>query len=280
LQAGQDTCLGDGVRLQQVFWNILKNAVKFTPEGGKITVQTTVSPKADELTVMVSDTGIGMTPAEVSGVFQAFRQGEHAASGSPHRFGGLGLGLAISRMLVELHSGKISAHSEGREHGATFTVKLPLTLIPVAVDGNGSVTSSDLERQPVAAPGRRRLTVLLVEDHEPTRTALAQLLARRRYEVKTAASVKEARSLLAIEEFDLLISDIGLPDGNGYDLMKEVQQGGRATRGIALTGYGMEQDVARGVTAGFVGHLVKPVRIQSLEAALAAAMGAVDSENA
>ena len=114
--------------------------------------------------------------------------------------------------------------------------------------------------------------ILLVEDHEPTRTALAHLLTRRHYEVKTAASVAEARALSQKQVFHLLISDIGLPDGNGFELMRELRAGNTDLQGIALTGYGMEEDIARSRNAGFASHLIKPIRVQSLEAALAAAM--------
>lgn len=260
LKAAQHTVYADPVRLQQIFWNLLKNSVKFTPEGGQISVETEIID--DKLLVKISDTGIGMTPEEIAGIFKAFSQGNHAADNG-HRFGGLGLGLSISQKLTEFHSGKIIAASGGRNQGSTFIVELPLK---ANVEGNGHTAPKAPEEARQVAAGKC-IRILLVEDHEPTRTTLAALLARRRYDVVAAASVAEARTLAAERNFDLLITDIGLPDGNGYDLMNELGKKSRL-RGIALTGYGMEHDVARSENAGFDAHLTKPVRIQSLEAAL------------
>jgi len=259
---------GDAARLQQVFWNVLKNAVKFTPDGGKITVKTFM--KGDALFIKIIDTGIGMNAEELGRVFDAFAQGDHAEGGA-HRFGGLGLGLTISRKLVELHSGSIHASSEGKGRGATFQIQLPLAQI-TKKDGTLPSTKSPARISPSTLSARadtKPLRILLVEDHEPTRTALTHLLARRRYEVATAASLSEARSVAAKENFDVLISDIGLPDGSGYDLMAEFRQR-YGLKGIALTGYGMEQDVARSQKSGFMAHLTKPVRMESLDGALAA----------
>lgn len=263
LRAGHSTVFADGVRLQQVFWNVLKNAVKFTPEEGKITVNTDVIN--DRLVVKISDTGIGMTAEETQKVFGAFSQGTH-------QFGGLGLGLAISRALIELHRGSIRAESAGKGLGATFIIELPL--VPAAIsaetDAPLEVASSTTSR----AARKAHLKILLVEDHEPTRTALTQLLLRRRHKVACAGSLAEARSVLAREKgrFQLLISDIGLPDGSGYDLMREIRKDS-PVKGIALTGYGMEQDINRSQAAGFSTHLIKPVRIESLDHALSVAMG-------
>jgi len=265
--ADQYMVLGDAVRLQQIFWNVLKNAVKFTPEGGKITVETRTLAESGNIAVKIIDTGIGLTMGEVTHIFNAFSQGEHAGTSGSHKFGGLGLGLAISRMLVELHSGVIHAASAGRDQGATFTVELPIvqveerTGIPASPE---RPATNDSQAALKKKSGRR---ILLVEDHEPTRTALARLLTRRDYQVMTAISVAEARTLARGEKFDLVVSDIGLPDGNGYSLMSELRDD-YGLKGIALTGYGMEQDVLRGQNAGFVVHLIKPVRIESLEKAL------------
>ncbi|MEY2408779.1 MAG: hypothetical protein QOF48_1449 [Verrucomicrobiota bacterium] len=273
LGAPQHRVVGDEVRLQQIFWNLLKNAVKFTPSHGKIKVETGVVPESGTLSIKISDTGIGMTTSEIERVFFAFSQGDHANDSGSHRFGGMGLGLAISRKLVELHSGAIYADSPGRGAGATFVLKLPLTDEPLREEAaryrdrseNPLQNSDSTPKQP--APGCRR--ILLVEDHEPTRTALAQLLRRRHYEVITASSVEEALARASEGGIDLLISDIGLPDGNGFDLMATLRQT-HQIKGIALTGYGMEQDIARSRAVGFMAHLTKPVRVQSLENALAA----------
>jgi signal transduction histidine kinase len=263
LKAARHTALADAVRLQQIFWNLLKNAVKFTPNGGQITIETGVS--GNKLAVKITDTGIGMTADEASHIFTAFSQGNHTNANNGHRFGGLGLGLAISQKLAEFHSGKIMATSEGRDKGATFIVELPLA--QTAGENEDGITRYLRDASPDLPTKANGLRVLLVEDHEPTRTALTQLLMRRSYKVITAGSIAEARTLATAQNFNLVVSDIGLPDGNGYDLMAELQKNG-AVKGIALTGYGMEQDVARSRAAGFVAHLTKPVSIQSLESAL------------
>jgi PAS domain S-box-containing protein len=263
---------GDAIRLQQVFWNVLKNAVKFTPETGRITIATRTLRDRGELSVEITDTGIGMAVADLNRIFEPFSQGVHTDKGGSHRFGGLGLGLAISRKLIELHSGRIRASSPGRDRGATFYIELPLAENEAVqnsfrepVTQQGAPAGSD-PTAPAAA-----VRILLVEDHEPTRTALAQLLRRRRYEVVTAASLKEARTHATRDTFHLLISDIGLPDGSGNDLMTELRKG-NGLRGIALTGYGMEQDIAGTRSAGFDAHLIKPIRVESLEEALASVL--------
>jgi len=263
LNAPQSLMEGDAVRLQQIFWNVLKNAVKFTPPNGKITLETSV-PAEGQLLVRVTDTGIGMTPEELARIFTGFTQGDHAGGGGgSHRFGGLGLGLAISKNLVELHGGKISAESDGPNQGAVFVIAFPLArgiktgMEPAKPDAAGSFE-----------PASGEMAVLLVEDHQVTRDVMAQLLRRRNYKVLTADSIARARELANKYKLDLLISDIGLPDGNGNDLMDEFRAR-FGLKGIALTGYGMEEDITRSRAVGFVTHLIKPVRIQSLEQALA-----------
>jgi PAS domain S-box-containing protein len=261
LKAARHAVFADAVRLQQIFWNLLKNAVKFTPEKGKIMVET--SSDGNRLFVKVSDTGIGITPQEMAGIFNAFSRSENSGANG-HRFGGLGLGLSISQKLAELHSGKILAASEGRDKGASFTLELPQAAAAEA--GRNSPTEG--VREGASSGGvAKNIRILLVEDHEPTRSTLAGLLVRRRYQVAEAGTVAEARALAVNRSFDLLITDIGLPDGSGYDLMSELGKKNQL-RGIALTGYGMEHDVARSEDVGFDAHLTKPVRIQSLEAAL------------
>ena len=260
--AGHPVVLGDAVRLRQVFWNVLKNAVKFTPEGGKITIETQ-QLEDDRLGVTITDTGIGMEPSEIERVFGAFAQGKH-------HFGGLGLGLAISRALVELHLGSIHAESRGKGKGSTFSIELPLITDVEQVEAS----RAQMVPKP-SAPAKkvsvRRIRILLVEDHEPTRESLMHLLVRRNYEVVPAGSLSEARNIAGKEKFNLIISDIGLPDGSGYELMEELRKRSHL-KGIALTGYGMEQDVYRSHAAGFAAHLTKPVRIESLDDALAVAL--------
>jgi two-component system CheB/CheR fusion protein len=263
LRAERHEVRGDGVRLHQVFLNVLKNAVKFTPAKGKITVETAPAAEPGWLSVKITDTGIGMTPEELKNVFTAFSQGSHATQ-EPHRFGGLGLGLAISRQLVELHSGRLHAASEGRGKGAAFTIELPLSVDtePKAVPAKTVPPETASQKIPKGA------RILLVEDHEPTRMALTKLLLRRNYEIMSAGSLAEARKIASGEKFDLLISDLGLPDGSGNELMAELRAS-QDLKGVALTGYGMTEDIQSSLAAGFVTHLVKPVLVQALENALA-----------
>lgn len=263
LEASHHTVTGDDVRLKQIFWNVIKNAVKFTPPGGKIVVRTDSDDATQRLRVTVSDTGIGMTAEEIARIFAAFQQGDHAAQGSA-RFGGLGLGLVIAQTLVQLHSGLIAATSSGRDRGALFSIELPLTADAVVPPSSGG-TVPPFASGDKGAPEAPR--ILLVEDHLPTCRALAELLGRREYRVSTANNVEEARDLAAKNNFDFVVSDIGLPDGNGCDLMAELKKNYGLT-GIALTGYGMDDDLNRSRAAGFITHLTKPVSVQSLDKAL------------
>jgi PAS domain S-box-containing protein len=271
LEAEPHTVLGDATRLQQVFWNVLKNAVKFTPEGGAVSVATRRCAASNTLKVQIADTGIGISPEELDRVFNAFSQGDHAMTGDLHRFGGVGLGLAISRMLVELHEGQISASSTGRGHGATFVIALPLLRPAMSKRGtepartHTALSSQAAEDETVA----HRARILLVEDHQPTRKTLTRLLTRRRYDVSAAASVAEAHTFASQSRFDLVISDIGLPDGDGYTLMTELRLAQPDLIGIALSGYGMEEDLYRSRAAGFATHLIKPIQIGDLERVLA-----------
>jgi signal transduction histidine kinase len=268
---------GDDVRLKQIFWNILSNAVKFNPPGGKIHVETALVADDDRLVVRIVDNGIGMTGEEIARIFAAFSQGDHAVPGSVQRFGGLGLGLSIARMLVELHSGSISATSPGRNQGTTFVIELPLVLDESPGDVTGSNGKDHLSERPQPIPPEQQAKrILLVEDHLSTRQALTRLLARRHYEVVGAGCLSEARSLANKERFDILISDVGLPDGSGNELMAELK-GRPGLTGIVLTGYGMSNDVARSHAAGFITHITKPVSAGDLDRALALANGAVQA---
>jgi CheY-like chemotaxis protein len=225
----------------------------------------------ERIEVAIKDTGIGMRPEDVTRIFEAFVQGDHATTDDLHRFGGLGLGLTISQMVVTVHNGTIRATSAGIGEGATFVIDLPLT------------PASKSDRSPV--PDRRPATanktgqrLLLVEDHGPTRTALERLLIRRKFSVTSVGSLAEARACLASgETFSLLVSDIGLPDGTGYDLMKECARD-QSLKGIALSGYGMDQDVARSRAAGFSAHLIKPIDVQALDKAIEGALRDEDTK--
>lgn len=256
----------DSARLQQVFWNVLKNAIKFTGSGGSVRVETRSLTESNEMTVTVTDSGIGMSALELKRVFQPFAQGDHAARGS-HRFGGLGLGLSISRYLMEMHGGQVHAFSPGSGKGSTFVIRIPLpanSLVAPTADPVLAGTDS-----PAAVDeGAPRVPLLLVEDHGPTRLVLANLLRQRRYAVVSTDTVTDALRLAAGQEFELVVSDLGLPDGTGYELMTQLTRL-YGLKGIALSGYGMEQDIAKSREAGFVGHITKPVTFQALEKALA-----------
>ncbi len=280
LAAGHCQLWADTVRLQQVFWNVLSNAAKFTPPGGRIAVTARCELGSDRFTVEISDSGIGMNPDEVARVFDPYEQGDHATRSSGSVFGGLGLGLAISRELVTLHGGTIAARSAGRGTGSTIRIEIPVVPAevvrpPLPPAPEPSAARSDRFLRAAARPGTQRdagsspdvagLRVLLVDDHRPTCRALARFLSRRGHETLVATSVGEARSLAARHPIDVLISDIGLPDGTGYDLMAELRRSRPGMRGIAASGYGMDEDIARSRAAGFTEHCTKPLDVERLE---------------
>jgi PAS domain S-box-containing protein len=266
--------LADSARLQQVFWNVIKNAIKFTPDGGEVRVETRIGNGARELTLSVTDSGIGMTPNELKRVFQPFAQGDHAAGPGSHRFGGLGLGLAISQMLMQLHGGQVQAYSAGRGQGATFVITLPLApLLPPEESANqwGAGQGARLQPSPPRYP------ILLIEDHEPTRAVLVNLLNQRSYHTVSAGTMTEALELAATQRFEFVISDLGLPDGTGYELMRELARR-YGLKGIALSGYGMEHDIAQSRESGFIGHLTKPVTFWAIESAITTFYASPDGE--
>ncbi len=255
----------DAARLQQVFWNLLKNAVKFTPVSGSISVQCRCD--GQEVVVEVSDTGAGIEPEALPRIFNAFEQAEQSAR---QTIGGLGLGLTISRGLVELHGGSISAHSAGKGRGATFRVRLPLC---TPADSR-STPAPPPARAPASSTAAGSLRILVVEDHDDTARILARFLTSVGHRVRPAEGVQDALTQAQQAEFDLLISDLGLPDGSGLDLVRELRSRGHTFPGIALTGYGREEDVQRSLRAGFATHLTKPVDLEQLEAAIRLALGA------
>jgi signal transduction histidine kinase/CheY-like chemotaxis protein len=255
LTAGRCTVAGDPARLQQVLWNILKNAIKFTDAGGSIVVSTQVESE-DVLLIRVVDNGRGIEAAMLNNIFSAFEQG--SVQGLT-QYGGLGLGLAIARAFVLKHGGSVEAQSLGRNQGATFSIRLPLlaTVAP-SMDAAPGIGANSALPQP-AASGR----ILLIDDHEDTLWSLNRLLLRRGYEVATAASCEEALQRIVEGVYDVIISDLGLPDGSGLDLIKNLRQH-TAAPAIALSGYGMESDVAQTRAAGFSTHLTKPVDFTAL----------------
>ena len=258
----------DPPRLMQVFWNLLKNAVKFTPDGGSIRVRSRREEGSGgpRLVVEIADTGIGIEPDVLPRLFQGFEQGSRTIT---RRFGGLGLGLAISRAIVDLHGGRLAAASEGPGRGALFTVDLPVGVLPPAETPAATVPA--VPDAVAADEAAVSLRILLVEDHADTAEALADLLRLMGHEVAVAGSV--AAGLAAAAEgsaaggVDLVVSDLGLPDGSGQDLMRELVRR-YGWKGIALSGYGMEEDVHRSREAGFARHLTKPVALEALRAAI------------
>jgi two-component system CheB/CheR fusion protein len=241
----------DPARLQQVLWNLLKNAIKFTPKNGCVGLRCS-RPQDGELLLEVNDSGIGIESAAIPTIFDAFVREDRKGR---HPYGGLGLGLAISKSLVLLHGGRIEAESEGSDKGATFRVYLPLATLDTAA-GN---ERHRLESAASTAETTMPLRVLLVEDHGDTAETMVAVLSLVGHEVATAGDAATAMGLLERESFDLLISDLGLPDLSGIELVQRLRATGCTVPAIALSGYGLESDILRSREAGFAAHLVKPV---------------------
>lgn len=262
LGASRSILLCDAARLQQVFWNLLKNAIKFTPARGSISIRS--YNDGDVFVLEVSDTGIGLSSDTLDRIFMPFEQ---AGLTNDHRFGGLGLGLSISKAIVDMHEGEIVAESRGLEAGATFRVRLGLAsaqnqnlAVPLQSGVPGASGSAE-------TGGQRSLALLVVEDHEPTLKVLSRLLRRAGHDVSMAASMSAALEQADNKKFDLVVSDLGLPDGSGLELMSRLRSL-YGLRGIALTGYGMEADQRQALEAGFVAHLIKPVEFAQLRRVL------------
>jgi len=250
LRAQHHYVLGDRARLQQMLWNLVRNAAKFTPDGGHIYVRT--RDERMRVEIEVEDTGIGIAPDEIDKLFHAFEQGSHNLT---RQFGGLGLGLAVTRALTEAHGGSVSARSPGTHCGATFTI-----VLPTAAPGEGAAVTDELR-----GPHRAGvLNILLIEDHADTAEVMSQLMRAGGHEVAVAGSVADALALTASIAFDLVVSDIGLPDGSGIDFIRAFRAQSTAPA-VALTGFGTDDDVRRSVEAGFTAHLTKPVNFEQLE---------------
>ncbi len=259
----------DTPRLIQVFWNLFSNAVKFTPPGGTIAVRSHCeeTPAGLEFVVDVADNGIGIEPDVLLDIFDAFKQGEQTIT---RRFGGLGLGLAISKAIVELHGGSLAATSDGKGQGSVFSVRLPVGDLRVSAprpNGNGHHPKTAAVPEDPGADARLR--ILLVEDHADTAEAMAELLRDLGHEVTVAGSVAAGLDVAERQggRFDLVLSDLGLPDGSGLELMAKLHDR-YGVRGIALSGYGMEEDVRKSLEAGFDRHLTKPINLQALQTAI------------
>ncbi|HUG53807.1 MAG TPA: ATP-binding protein, partial [Vicinamibacteria bacterium] len=261
---------GDPGRLQQVVWNLLTNAIKFTPRGGK--VQVLLQRVDSHVEVTVGDTGTGIEPEFLAHVFERFRQADASAT---RQFGGLGLGLAIVKNLTELHGGTVRVHSGGRNEGSAFTVCLPLTVMHRGDEADprahpGAAEAGVLDFRPTDLSG---LKVLVVDDQEDARELIARVLGECKAEVITASSADEALLLVERERPHVLVSDIGMPDVDGFELLKRVRalgadRGGRVPA-IALTAFARSEDRTRALHHGFRVHVAKPVEPAELVATVA-----------
>ncbi len=261
--------LGDAARLQQVLWNLLKNAIKFTPPGGSVAVRT-YDTATDRIGIDVKDTGSGIESDILGKIFNAFEQGGTHVT---RQFGGLGLGLAISKVLTEMHGGMLTASSGGKGLGATFTLDLEVAA-PQEKSAADRAGGSSPVAHPIAPVEEMRSRILLVEDHQDTARLMKRLLGSLGHDVKIAGTVALALETADAYTFDLVISDLGLPDGNGYELMRELLKK-HSMVGIALSGYGMEEDVKQGKDAGFVAHLTKPINMDQLEVTIQRILGKI-----
>jgi signal transduction histidine kinase/response regulator RpfG family c-di-GMP phosphodiesterase len=256
---------GDSSRLQQVVWNLFSNAVKFTPEGGRVNV--CLERSGEHAQIAISDTGQGIDPRFLPFIFDRFRQADGSTT---RKYGGLGLGLAIVRHLVELHGGTINVHSEGVDRGATFTVLLPLETDDGELDSGTrllSIESADGDHSIHCAPVLDGLRILLVDDEADTRELIAAVLTQCGAEVMSVGSAAEALTTLQVWMADLIISDIGMPEEDGYSLIRKVRQLGdeySRIRAVALTAYAGIEDQTRALSAGFQMHIAKPVEPDEL----------------
>jgi CheY-like chemotaxis protein len=264
--------IGDAGRLQQAVWNLLSNAVKFTPAGGKVTVRLTRN--ASYVEIAVSDTGKGIKPEYLPHVFNRFSQEDYSTT---RRYGGLGLGLSIVRHVAELHGGSVRAASEGEGRGATFVIRLPMSVGLTAElqyeDSNkitGYAPHETARGEELWLDGAR---VLLVDDDADTRHLLKRVLESHGAAVKTAASAAEALEMIAASPPDALVADIGMPDEDGYSLMRKIRRlpssRGGTVPALALTAYARPEDRVRALNAGFQQFVAKPVEPDELAAVVA-----------
>jgi PAS domain S-box-containing protein len=268
LKAPRHHVKADHARLMQVVWNLIRNAAKFTPPDGQLTIRTINPPSSEglspRLVVEFEDTGIGIDPNLLPRMFDPFEQGNDELRG---RSSGLGLGLAISRALAEALGGRLTATSPGRGRGSTFRLELAAVASPASKPAArpGPVPIA----APICTPSYPPLRILLVEDNKDTLRYLSTVLRRRGHDVTTADGLTPARAALEDADipFDLLLSDIELPDGDGLQLMREIKST-RAMPGIAMSGFGAEEDLRQSREAGFFDHLTKPIDLKRLDAAM------------
>jgi PAS domain S-box-containing protein len=250
---GQAHVWADPGRMQQVLSNLIDNAIKFTPDGGKIVVRSSLTPER-RICVEFIDNGVGIEPEVLPKLFTPFEQGETTVT---RKFGGLGLGLVVVKGIMDLHGGTIRVASDGKDKGATLSVELAAMDLVVPQRQSPPRSAGD-----ASGVGK---TILLVEDHEDTRRIMQRILKNLGYGVLTASNFQEAMQRIQADRFDLLLSDIGLPDGSGLDLMRALR-GTRNVPGVALSGFGNDEDLRRSREAGFSRHLVKPVDLTKLDA--------------
>ena len=262
---------GDPARLQQVMWNLLSNAIKFTPKDGR--VQVMLERVNSHIEISVNDSGIGIKPEFVPHLFERFQQGDLSTTKA---YGGLGLGLSIVKQLVELHGGTVRASSPGQDQGATFSIYLPITAV--------RHTSPAEERLHPQAPAPNMVPfehvdlsgvkVLVVDDEQDARDLIKRLLSDCGADVLTAATAGEAMTLMELGKPDILVSDIGMPDVDGYGLLKMVRgfetSGTKKIPAVALTAFARSEDRIRALRAGFVAHIAKPIEPSELLATIAA----------
>ena len=270
LDTGIATISGDAVRLQQVVWNLLSNAIKFTPKGGRVQVQ--LARINSHIEITVSDTGQGISPEFLPYVFDRFRQADQTTQ---RQHSGLGLGLAIVRHLVELHGGEVKADSPGEGLGTTFTVVLPLMIIHRSVEDKNRVHPriSNVNSPIKISQRLDGISVLVVDDEADTRELLEIILEQCGAKVMTAQSAQEAIELLGQHRADVMLSDIGMPDEDGYELIRQVRslpvENGGKTPAIALTAYARVEDRLQALRAGYQVHVPKPVVLAELVALIA-----------
>ncbi len=269
------TLNGDAERLQQIVWNLLSNAVKFTAKGGRVYVR--MQREDSHVEIVVADTGTGIAPAFLPHVFQPFRQQDATAT---RAHGGLGLGLAIVKHLVELHGGSIEARSDGEGKGATFVVRLPVSPLRSASLSSPAkpvARRGDMHMALQCPPELEGLRVLVCEDEPDARELLESILTGCKANVTLAGSVTEALDRFSEAIPDVVISDIGMPEASGYELIRRIralpaEKGGRVPA-VALTAYASMADRTRALMEGFQNHVAKPTEPQELVAAVAALAG-------
>ena len=250
LNATEHYIRADSIRIQQVFWNLINNAVKFTPPDGKIDIRTS-NDDHGRFQFEITDNGIGIEVERQALLFAPFEQADPSIR---RQFGGLGLGLAISKHLINLHGGTIEVHSRGRSYGSTF--KLALDAVTKRTEKSG--VDSETSRKPA-----KSLRILLVEDHSDTRQTLSRLLTHFGHQISVADNTQSALEIMGSQEFDVVLSDIGLPDGSGYDVVSQAKLK-HPVKAVAITGFGTDEDIRRGKEAGFDFHLIKPIDFHEL----------------